>query len=196
MCALEQLKKVQLDGLLDRRPHELSGDQQQRFAMACILASKPDFILLDVPFSSLDSYLRWQFELELSDTLRAFPGGAIYVSHNRDEVYRLCDSVCVIDYGNFDDKVSVQELFSTPTTLAAARISGYKNISRAHKVDEKILFCDEWSLSLTTALPVDEQVKYAGIRAHYFQVVDCASEHKNTIPCQANRVMIIRFQLL
>lgn len=94
MCALEQLKKVQLDGLLDRRPHELSGDQQQRFAMACILTSKPDFILLDVPFSSLDSYLRCQFELELSDTLRAFPGGAIYVSHNRDEVYRLCDSVC------------------------------------------------------------------------------------------------------
>lgn len=104
--------------------------------------------------------------------------------------------LCVIDYGNFDDKVLVQELFSTPTTLAAARISGYKNISRAHKVDEKILFCDEWGLSLTTALPVDEQVKYAGIRAHYFQVVDCASEHKNTIPCQANRVMIIRFQLL
>ena len=145
--------------------------------------------MLDEPFSALDSYLRWQLELELSDTLRAFPGGAIYVSHNRDEVYRLCDSVCVIDHGNSDDKVSVQELFSTPITLAAARISGCKNISRAHKVGEKSLFCDEWGLSLTTALPVDEQVKYVGIRAHYFQVVDCASEYKNIIPCQVNRVI-------
>ena len=188
-CAIKQLKKVQLDGLLDRRPHELSGGQQQRCAMARILASKPNLILLDEPFSALDSYLRWQLELELSDTLRAFPGGAIYVSHNRDEVYRLCDSVCVIDHGNSDDKVSVQELFSTPTTLAAARISGCKNISRAHKVGEKSLFCDEWGLSLTTALPVDEQVKYVGIRAHYFQVVDCASEYKNIIPCQVNRVI-------
>ena len=87
-CALEQLKKMRLEDLLDRRPHELSGGQQQRCAMARILASKPDLILLDEPFSALDSYLRWQLELELSDTLRAFPGGTVYVSHNRDEVYR------------------------------------------------------------------------------------------------------------
>ena len=188
-CALEQLKKMRLEGLLNRRSHELSGGQQQRCAMARILASKPDLILLDEPFSALDSYLRWQLELELSDTLRAFPGGTIYVSHNRDEVYRLCDSVCVINQGSSDKKVSVKELFSTPVTLAAARISGCKNVSRAHKVGEKCLFCDDWGLNLTTALPMDDSVTYVGIRAHYFKVVGCTTEYENVIPCEVDRVI-------
>ena len=187
--ALEQLKKMQIDNLLDRRPYELSGGQQQRCAMARILASQPDLILLDEPFSALDTYLRWQLELELSDVLRTFPGGALYVSHNRDEVYRLCDSVCVINQGNSDDKVSVKELFSAPMTLAAARISGCKNISRVHKVGEKSLFCDEWGLSLTTAIPVDDEVEYVGIRAHYFEAVKSSSGCENVISCKVDRVI-------
>ena len=98
-CAERQIAAMRLQGLEGARPAELSGGQQQRCAMARILANDPEVILLDEPFSALDGYLRWQLELELSDTLRSFPGGTVFVSHNRDEVYRMCDTVCVLSDG-------------------------------------------------------------------------------------------------
>ncbi len=55
-------------------------------------------MLLDEPFSALDAHLKWQMELELA-ILRSFPGGVLFVTHNRDEVYRLCDTVCVLNKG-------------------------------------------------------------------------------------------------
>ena len=94
--AARQIRAFRLEGLEGRRPAELSGGQQQRCALARIMASEPELLLLDEPFSALDGYLRWQLELELADTLRAFPGGVVFVTHSRDEVYRMCDRVCVL----------------------------------------------------------------------------------------------------
>ena len=177
-----QVAAFRLDGLQKKRPAQLSGGQQQRVALARIMASEPELLLLDEPFSALDGYLRWQLELELTDTLRAFPGGTVYVSHNRDEVYRMCDSVCVISQGRSEQKLSVPELFATPTSLPAALISGCKNVSRARVVGaagdgEKgdgargaVLACKEWGVELRTSLPVPADAAFVGLRAHYFTV--------------------------
>ena len=75
----EALELVQISHLADRKPNELSGGQQQRVALARILCSEPQAILLDEPFSALDSYLKW--ELELSELLGAFDGPILWVSH-------------------------------------------------------------------------------------------------------------------
>lgn len=168
--ALREIAAMRLEGLERHRPAQLSGGQQQRCAMARILASDPELILLDKPFSALDGYLRWQLEMELSDTLRHFPGGAVFVSHNRDEVYRLCDTVCVLDQGSSDPKVSVHDLFKQPTSLAAALISGCKNVSRAHAAAPGLLRCDDWGTTLRTSLPCPSGLTHVGIRAHYFTV--------------------------
>ena len=177
-----QVAAFRLDGLEKKRPAQLSGGQQQRVALARIMASEPELLLLDEPFSALDGYLRWQLELELTDTLRAFPGGTVYVSHNRDEVYRMCDSVCVISQGRSEKKLSVPELFATPTSLPAALISGCKNVSRARVAGaagggEKgdgargaVLACEEWGVELRTSLPVPADAAFVGLRAHYFTV--------------------------
>ena len=175
-----QVAAFRLDGLQKKRPAQLSGGQQQRVALARIMASEPELLLLDEPFSALDGYLRWQLELELTDTLRAFPGGTVYVSHNRDEVYRMCDSVCVISQGRSEQKLSVPELFATPTSLPAALISGCKNVSRARVVGavagtgaaagDAVFACEDWGVELRTSLPVPVDAAFVGLRAHYFTV--------------------------
>ena len=75
------LRTFRLEGLEKKLPAQLSGGQQQRVALARILASEPQAILLDEPFSALDSYLKWELELELGELLGAFDRPILWVSH-------------------------------------------------------------------------------------------------------------------
>ena len=164
----EVLHAFRLEGLENNRPSQLSGGQQQRCALARILVGQPELVLLDEPFSALDAYLKWQVELELADILKNLSCGTLFVTHNRDEVYRLCDTVCVLNKGKSDPKETVKELFRAPATMGAALISGCKNISPAKVQPDGTLLCKDWGVSLKTALNVPENIAYVGVRAHYF----------------------------
>lgn len=181
----EILHAFRLEGLENSRPSQLSGGQQQRCALARILVGQPELVLLDEPFSALDAYLKWQVELELADILQTIPCGTLFVTHNRDEVYRLCDTVCVLNRGKSDPKETVKELFRAPATMGAALISGCKNISPAKVQPDGTLLCKDWGVSLKTALNVPENTAYVGIRAHYFT----AEGTENAIPCTVERVV-------
>ena len=181
----EVLHAFRLEGLENSRPSQLSGGQQQRCALARILVGQPELVLLDEPFSALDAYLKWQVELELADILQTIPCGTLFVTHNRDEVYRLCDTVCVLNRGKSDPKETVKELFRAPATMGAALISGCKNISPAKVQPDGTLLCKDWGVSLKTALNVPENTAYVGIRAHYFT----AEGTENAIPCTVERVV-------
>jgi len=108
--------RFHLLGLEGHYPANLSGGQQQRTALARIMASGPSIFMLDEPLSALDSYLRWQLEGEIADTLEEFGGVSLYVSHNRDEVYRLCGSVCVMDSGRASEAPHCAASCSSPPT--------------------------------------------------------------------------------
>ena len=93
-CA-EMLRAMRLEKLARRYPAQLSGGQQQRTALARILVGNPRILMLDEPFSALDSYLREEVEGEVGSLLSGFDGTALLVTHNRDEAYRLCPEMVV-----------------------------------------------------------------------------------------------------
>ncbi len=176
------LSAMKLGDARHKRPCELSGGQQQRAALARILVNEPELILLDEPFSALDSYLKWQVEMELADTLEGFGGSAVFVSHDRDEVYRLCDSVCILTEGKSEEKASVDAVFRAPRTLAACRMTGCKNFSRIVRLDGSRALAQDWGIELE-GLNIPPAAVWAGIRSHDIRPGD----GKNAIDCRAER---------
>ncbi|NET52535.1 MAG: ATP-binding cassette domain-containing protein [Merismopedia sp. SIO2A8] len=86
----------QLQGLEKRYPYQLSGGQQQRVALARALATKPEALLLDEPLSALDPYLREQVEKQLVKGISTYQGVTLFVSHNLDEAYRVCENLLIL----------------------------------------------------------------------------------------------------
>ena len=114
------MERLNLTGLEKQKPAELSGGQQQRVALARILVNEPDILLLDEPFSALDSYLKEKVMTELKDLLRQFPKDVVLVTHSRDEAYQLCQSIAVLDDGRVSACAPTKELFADPQSRAAA----------------------------------------------------------------------------
>lgn len=183
----EKISMFYLEGLEKLYPSQLSGGQQQRVALARMLASGPELIMLDEPFSALDSFLKWQLEQEILSLKENFPGSILFVSHNRDEVYRLCDRVVVMEDGGTQETLHKQELFANPGTLSAALLSGCKNISSASKTGDHSLFALDWNIELKSLAPVPDDLKFVGFRAHFFETA--VGPDENTVECEVTRVV-------
>jgi molybdate transport system ATP-binding protein len=175
----EFLERYRIAELADRYPSQLSGGQQQRVALARMLASEPEVILLDEPFSALDSFLRRQVEEELSASLSEYPGSVIFVSHDRDEVFRFCDTMIILDGGSIAREGKRDEVFADPQTVSAARLTGCKNIAGATKAGERRIAVPSWGLILETERTVPDGITHAGIRAHHIR----AAGDTDTVNC-------------
>ena len=184
-CA-EALRAMRLEDLARRLPGELSGGQQQRAALARILAAKPRILMLDEPFSALDSYLREEVEGEVGSLLAGFSGTALLVTHNRDEAYRLCRDMIVMDSGTVLRAGTTKEVFADPRTRAAARLTGCKNILPCVRTGEHTVRLEGWERELTVTLPVPEDCCAVGIRAHDF--VPCGADDPNSLQVQVESV--------
>ena len=178
-CA-EMIRTLRLEGLEKRLPAALSGGQQQRVALARILAAKPKILMLDEPFSALDSYLREQVEGEVGALLAAFQGPALLVTHNRDEAYRLCREMIVMDGGRVLRAGETKAVFADPRSCTAARLTGCKNILPCVKAGPHSVRLAGWEAELHLAAEVPEAVCAVGIRAHDF--APCAAGASNALP--------------
>ncbi len=160
-------------------PHQLSGGQQQRVALARILVSSPRILLLDEPFSALDSHLRFKLEQEVRQVIRRFGKTVLMVSHDRDEVYRMSDKIAVMDHGVIQAVGSRKEVFANPQTRSGAVLTGCKNISPIRVLGERKVLALDWDMELE--LEQDAQdAAYVGIRMHDI----CAEGEVNCFLCR------------
>jgi iron(III) transport system ATP-binding protein len=120
----ELLRLVDLRGLENRMPHELSGGQRHRVALARALAPKPDLILLDEPFSALDEELRFRLREDVRKVLRATGTTAILVTHSQEEALSMADRVAVLRDGEFAQIGKPNEIYQSPTDIEMATFLG------------------------------------------------------------------------
>ena len=188
------LKLLRIEELADRNPAKLSGGQQQRVALARVLASEPDVLMLDEPFSALDYYLKELLQIELLDVLKEFQGDILMVTHSRDEVYRFCSRVHVLDQGNVVVSGLTRDVFQNPGAAAAARLTGCKNIVPVRRLDEHLLEVPEWKLRLRLERSIPQWVDCIGIRAHYLIPVQ-DEEAENMIACNWEKILEDPFEI-
>lgn len=149
--AVQAMESFGLKALASHYPHQLSGGQQQRAALARLLVSGPNALLLDEPFSALDSHLRDQMERELKDVLDNFGKTSLLVSHNKEEVYRLSKKLIIMKDGAIEAKGSTRQLFANPVTVTGARLTGYLNISALHFTAPGKALATDWGIPLALA---------------------------------------------
>ncbi|MDO8692225.1 MAG: ABC transporter ATP-binding protein [Dehalococcoidia bacterium] len=127
----EAIHRVRLGGLEKRFPAQLSGGQQQRVALARTLVTQPRILLLDEPFSALDSAVRGRLQSDLMQLMRQVNITAILVTHNLQEAYALSERMIVYDAGRILQDGHRDEVLYRPRTRSVARFTGAKNIFRA-----------------------------------------------------------------
>jgi molybdate ABC transporter permease protein len=177
-----QLTAMQLQGYGDRYPSQLSGGQQQRVALARALASEPELLLLDEPFSALDTHLRSQMEQELMTHLRRFKGVSLFVTHNLEEAYRVCEALLVLEQGHALAYGSKYDIFERPGVLSVAQLTGCKNVSMATAIAEQTILAADWGLPLQVLESIPDRLAFVGIRAHQIRFTQ-QSDQDNTFPC-------------
>ncbi len=204
LCDLElqdQKKKVnqiialmQLEGLEKRRPSQLSGGQKQRAAIARTLAVEPEVLLLDEPFSAMDEHLRNQLVKSLIDTLSDYSGVTLFVTHNMEEAYRICSDLVILSKGNASASDKKDNVFRAPQTLAAAQLTGCKNISAAIKISDKILEATTWGCKLRFNSEMTA-ITHVGIRAHAITRTD-DNDEENVVPCWPSYISESPFRMM
>lgn len=118
----EMLRLVNLNGYGGRYPHEISGGQQQRVALARALAPKPRLILLDEPFSNLDSTLRIDLRTEIFGILQKTGVCSVFITHNSEDAMAIADEVIVLKDGCLLQQASPETLYQRPATPYVAQL--------------------------------------------------------------------------
>ncbi len=166
------LKNFHLEGQGKKYPNQLSGGEQQRIALARCMIYQPDVLMLDEPFSALDMHLKEKLQNEVLEILKDYNGEVLMVTHSRDEAYKFCKNLVILNkcksvlFGNTKD------IFHKPKLLIAARLTGCKNISKYELLERNRIRAVDWGLELEVGNAVPIDTTHIGIRAHNFILDD------------------------
>jgi molybdate transport system ATP-binding protein len=180
-------EKMGLDGLQNRYPQQLSAGQQQRVAVARALAPEPEILLLDEPFSALDSLTKEQLEMQILELRHFYKGHIILVTHDLVEAYRLSSRIAVYDAGKIIQCDRKGKIISSPANQKVARMTKFRNFMDGIITDIKDkniwVSIPELGVDLKVAanghknLAVNQPITI-GVRSEYIQAV--AAPGQNT----------------
>ncbi|WP_299391777.1 ABC transporter ATP-binding protein [uncultured Gelidibacter sp.] len=144
--AQEMLELVGLGDLGKRYPHQLSGGQQQRVALARALAPEPSLLILDEPFSNLDTMLRTQLRNEVFDIIKKTGVTVLFVTHDTQDALSVADEILILQKGRVIQKDVATNLYVKPNTLYVASLFGStihinKNLQNAFRCPLKETCC-------------------------------------------------------
>ena len=183
----QQTNSMRIEHLIDRYPYQLSGGEQQRTALARVLVTQPECLLLDEPFSALDNHIRNELEKELLEVFCSYKGSVIFVSHNLEECYRISDNIMIIEKGNSVSYGGRDEVFLRPSCVSAARITGCRNITRIHPISERMVKAEDWGCNLVIRKEdFLHGASHLGIREHAVKFADHTLDltvEENVFPC-------------
>ena len=196
MRVSELMAKMHITGLGKRYPKQLSAGQQQRIALARAIAPEPELLLLDEPFSALDSQVKERLELELLNLQNFYKGNILFVTHDLAEGYKLASKIAVYESGRVVQCDYKNRVIESPANRTVARLTGVRNIMQGsiEKITGSMVQVAVPELGGrlniikddTAGLAVNQTVTI-GIRPEYIHLVDRPGE--NTFLCKADRIV-------
>ncbi len=187
-----ELKRFGLEAFEQRYPSQLSGGQQQRVALARMLAAQPGILMLDEPFSALDSHLKSVLEQNLVGLFEAYSGTVLYVSHDIDEALRFCDRIAVVEDGHIMEEASGDDLVHRPQSVAGLKLSGCKNVTPVKVVGPHTVRLPKWGIEVILNHEVPSDTSHLGIRARFVERTD--GPGRNCYRVRVDRVSDSRFE--
>jgi iron(III) transport system ATP-binding protein len=160
----ELLELVDLEGYEKKYPHELSGGEQQRISIARVLATDPDIILLDEPFSSVDTLLKTQIEKDLLMIIKKSRKTAIFVTHDPKEAMAISDKIAFLENGEILQYDTPQKIYYQPKTKTVASFFGIANF-----IDEQCYRLNQISLNRQEGMH-RAQLDHSIFRGEYYEL--------------------------
>jgi len=139
---------VGLPGFSQKYPHQLSGGEQQRVAVARALVLEPQILLLDEPFSNLDARLRVHMREEVKQLQRKVGITTVFVTHDQEEALTIADRIAVMNEGILQQVDTPDALYARPQTLFVADFIGTMNLMAARADAARGLTVGPWRLAL------------------------------------------------
>ena len=160
----ELLEMVDLKGYEKKYPHELSGGEQQRISIARVLATDPDIILLDEPFSSVDALLKRQIEKDLLMLIKKSHKTAIFVTHDPKEAMAISDKIAFIENGEIIQYDTPENIYYQPKSKELASFFGIANF-----IEDQCYRLNQISLNKQEGM-YQAQLDYAIFRGEYYEL--------------------------
>jgi iron(III) transport system ATP-binding protein len=192
------LELVQLPGYEKRRVDELSGGQQQRVAIARAIAIEPALLLFDEPLSNLDVALREETRGELRELVTRLGLTAVYVTHDQEEAFALCDRISVMAGGRILQTGRPRDLYEHPAKLSVGQFLGRNNLIRVVRLSSSKAEFGEFKTlegGHTIRIPVGNkelvpmnQPCILAIRPEHILIAGAGAEAENSFPATVREI--------